>query len=143
MKFFIIIFFAFVTSVSAQTKDSIITSEPDSLKISQSDSIKIVKKGKATYYASFFHGRRTTSGEVFSNNKMTAAHRTLPFGTLVTVTNQSNGNTILVKINDRGPHNKAFIIDLSQAAAKELGFYKKGVTNVEISYLLPPKLVSN
>jgi rare lipoprotein A len=143
MKFFIIIFFALVTSVSAQTKDSIISSGSDSLKLIQPDSMKIVKEGKATYYASYFHGRRTTSGEVFSNNKMTAAHRTLPFGTLVTITNQSNGNTIRVKINDRGPHNKAFIIDVSQAAAKELGFYKKGVTNVEISYLLPPKLASN
>lgn len=143
MKAFIIIFFAFVTSVSAQTKDSIIKSESDSLKITQSDSIKIVKEGKATYYAGYFHGRRTTSGEIFSNNKLTAAHRTLPFGTLVTVTNQSNGNSVQVKVNDRGPHNKAFIIDVSQAAAKELGFYKKGVTNVEISYLLPPKLDSN
>lgn len=115
------------------------SAETDSLKLVQSDSNKVIKKGKATYYASYFHGRRTTSGEVFSNNKFTAAHRTLPFGTFVTVTNLSNGNTVQVKINDRGPHNKAFIIDVSQAAAKELGFYKKGVTNVEISYLIPPE----
>lgn len=115
------------------------SAETDSLKLVQSDSNKVIKKGKATYYASYFHGRRTTSGEVFSNNKFTAAHRTLPFGTFVTVTNLSTGNTVQVKINDRGPHNKAFIIDVSQAAAKELGFYKKGVTNVEISYLIPPE----
>lgn len=137
MKSFFIIFFLFITSVSAQTKDSILVSETDSLKIGQSDTNKVIKKGRATYYASYFHGRKTTSGEVYSNNKFTAAHRTLPFGTLVNVTNLSNGNTVQVKINDRGPHNKAFIIDVSQAAAKELGFYKKGVTNVEISYLNP------
>ncbi len=139
MKSFLIIFFAFITSVSAQNKDSILAPATDSLKLALSDSIKVIKKGKATYYASYFHGRRTASGEVFSNNKFTAAHRTLPFGTFVTVTNLSNGNTVQVKINDRGPHNKAFIIDVSQAAAKELGFYKKGVTNVEISYLSPPE----
>lgn len=94
-------------------------------------------KGKATYYASKFHGRRTSSGEVYSNYKMTAAHLKLPFGTLVKVTNLSNGRSVVVKVNDRGPHNRAFIIDVSQAAAKKLGFYSKGVANVEISYKIP------
>ncbi len=93
--------------------------------------------GKATYYASKFHGRRTTSGEVFSNQKFTAAHLKLPFGTIVTVTNLDNGRSVEVKVNDRGPHSKYFIIDLSQAAAKEIGIFSKGVGNVELSYALP------
>lgn len=91
----------------------------------------------ATYYASKFHGRRTTSGEIFSNNKMTAAHLKLPFGTLVTVTNPDNGRSVEVRINDRGPHSKYFIIDLSQAAAKEIGIFNKGVGKVEMTYILP------
>jgi rare lipoprotein A len=65
---------------------------------------------------------------------MTAAHLKLPFGTIVTVTNLDNGRSVDVRVNDRGPHAKAFIIDVSQAAAKELGFYGKGVANVVISY---------
>jgi len=142
MKIPFLIFFCFISiaSVSAQQsvtqQDSLQTNKiyADSIPANsvQSDSISI--RGKATYYAGKFHGRRTTSGEIFSNKKMTAAHRNLPFGTLVTVTNVNNGRTVEVRVNDRGPHNKGFIIDLSQAAAKEIGIYAKGVGNVEISY---------
>lgn len=124
-----------MASASAQEVDT----QLDSLKTNktfadtiQSDSISI--RGKATYYAGKFHGRRTTSGEVFSNKKMTAAHLSLPFGTMVNVTNIDNGRTVEVRVNDRGPHNKNFIIDLSQAAAKEIGIFSKGVGNVEIRY---------
>lgn len=93
--------------------------------------------GKATYYASYFHGRRTSSGVRYSNQKYTAAHRTLPFGTEVTVTNLANGKSVVVTVNDRGPFNKRFIIDISQIAAKEIGIYRKGVGEVEISYKDP------
>lgn len=93
--------------------------------------------GKATYYASKFHGRRTTSGEVFNNKKFTAAHLKLPFGTMVSVTNIDNGRSVEVRINDRGPHSKFYMIDLSQAAAKKIGMFGKGVANVEITYKLP------
>lgn len=104
----------------------------------EGDTSKVMSvTGKATYYASKFHGRRTTSGEVYSNKKLTAAHLKLPFGTLVTVTNVDNGRSVEVRVNDRGPHSKVYIIDLSQAAAKEIGMYGKGVGNVEISYNLP------
>lgn len=92
--------------------------------------------GTATYYASYFHGRKTSSGERFSNQKYTAAHRTLPFGTEVTVTNLSNGKSVVVKINDRGPFNKRYIIDLSQKAAKEIGIFRSGSGKVELSYSL-------
>ncbi|HEY1009626.1 MAG TPA: septal ring lytic transglycosylase RlpA family protein [Daejeonella sp.] len=97
----------------------------------------ITVTGKATYYHSKFNGRKTTSGEVFSNKKLTAAHLKLPFGTMVTVTNVDNGRSVEVRVNDRGPHSKYYIIDLSQAAAREIGMFGKGVANVEISYTLP------
>lgn len=99
----------------------------------------ITVKGKATYYANKFHGRRTTSGEIFSNKKFTAAHLKLPFGTMVKVINVDNGRFVEVRVNDRGPHSKFFIIDLSQAAAKKIGMFGKGVANIEMSYTLPGK----
>jgi rare lipoprotein A len=95
------------------------------------------KIGYATYYARKFEGRRTTSGSRYRGKKLTAAHLTLPFGTIVTVTNPSNGKSVDVVVNDRGPHSKKYMIDLSEAAAKELGFFRKGQSRVEISYLLP------
>jgi peptidoglycan lytic transglycosylase len=76
------------------------------------------------------NGGMTASGETYSPLKLTAAHRTLPFGTMVRVTNLRNGQTVIVRINDRGPFTKGFIIDLSQAAAKELRF--SGLTPVTL-----------
>ena len=92
------------------------------------------KTGFATYYAKRFEGRRTTSGKKYRGHKFTAAHRSLPFGTIVTVTNLSNGKSVDVEINDRGPFTKRYIIDISEGAAKALGFYRKGQSKVEISY---------
>lgn len=95
----------------------------------------ISKTVYATYYARKFEGRKTTSGAKYRRKKMTAAHMTLPFGTIVTVTNPETGESVEVEVNDRGPHSRKFKIDLSEAAAKALGFYGKGVAKVEISYL--------
>ncbi len=92
------------------------------------------KSGKATYYASKFEGRRTTNGEKFSNKKYTAAHRTLPFGTVVCVTNPVNGKSVEVRVNDRGPFNRSLMIDITQTAAKKIGIYGKGIAKVEIVY---------
>ena len=86
--------------------------------------------GIASYYGGNFHGKRTASGEMFNKNAMTAAHRSLKFGTKVKVTNLRNGKTVLVKVNDRGPHVQGRIIDLSQAAAKKIGL--KGVARVKL-----------
>lgn len=94
------------------------------------------KTGYATYYARRFEGHKTSSGHRYRASNMTAAHMSLPFGTVVKVTNLSNGKTVDVKVNDRGPHSKKYIIDLSAGAAKKLGFYKKGHSKVEISYQL-------
>jgi rare lipoprotein A len=97
----------------------------------------IYKTGKATYYANKFEGRKTTSGEKYRNHKFTAAHKTLPFGTEVTVTNLNNGKSVVVVINDRGPFGKGLTIDLSQSAAKEIGLYGKGIVACKIAYVLP------
>jgi rare lipoprotein A len=91
--------------------------------------------GLASYYGSKFHGARTASGERFDKHAMTAAHRSLPFGTRVRVTNLANGEQVTVRINDRGPAIKDRIIDLSQGAAAELGFLKQGITRVRIEVL--------
>ena len=95
--------------------------------------------GEATYYKS---GRKTASGKVYDKNKLTAAHKTLPFGTVVRVTNKKNGKTVDVEITDRGPFRPGRIIDLSVAAAKELDMMKAGVVPVIISILEVP-LISN
>lgn len=90
-------------------------------------------EGIASWYGPGFHGRRTASGKRFNTNKLTAAHRTLPFGTKVLVTNLSNDKTVEVEINDRGPAKKTQrLIDLSKAAAKKLGFASAGVTKVRV-----------
>ena len=95
---------------------------------------EIVEVGKASYYADKFKGRKTANGETFRQWKKTAAHRTLPFGTVVTVKNLSNGQKVKVRINDRGPFVKGRMIDLSKKAAKKIGMVGAGVSDVEISY---------
>ncbi|RPD38018.1 septal ring lytic transglycosylase RlpA family protein [Chitinophaga barathri] len=95
---------------------------------------KVTQAGKASYYADKFQGRKTASGETFKQNRMTAAHQTLPFGTKVKVTNLDNGKTIKVRVNDRGPFVAGRIIDLSKKAARKLGMTQAGVANVKIKY---------
>jgi len=87
--------------------------------------------GVASYYGIPFHGRQTASGEIFSMDSMTAAHKQLAFGTLVKVTNRNNGKSCVVKINDRGPFIAGRIIDLSQAAADTLDFIYQGLVVVD------------
>jgi rare lipoprotein A len=80
-----------------------------------------LQSGMASWYGPGFHGRRTASGEVFNQNDMTAAHPSLPFGTRIRVFNQTSGQSVVVRINDRGPHARGRIIDLSRASARALG----------------------
>jgi rare lipoprotein A len=101
---------------------------------------KIELKGRASYYGEEFHGRRTASGEKFDINKYTAAHRTLPFGTKVKVTNLMNGKAVILKINDRGPHVKTRIIDLSKISARALDLMKFGAARVSIEVVTDPNL---
>jgi len=95
----------------------------------------IVETGLASWYGPRFHGRRTASGEVFNQHDFTAAHRTLPWGSKVKVTNIANGKSVEVRINDRGPFGKGRIIDVSRAAAKALGIVGSGITTVRIESL--------
>ncbi len=94
-----------------------------------------IKNGVASYYGKRFHGRRTANGERFNMNALTAAHRTLPFGTRVKVTNPSTGRSVTVRINDRGPFHGNRSIDLSRAAAAEIGMVNAGVAKVKIEIL--------
>ena len=95
---------------------------------------KVSQTGKASYYAKKFNGRRTASGEKFRSSKLTAAHKTLPFGTKVTVINLKNGKSVKVRINDRGPFIPGRIIDLSRKAARRIDMINDGVGNVKIKY---------
>jgi rare lipoprotein A len=88
--------------------------------------------GKASYYGAEFHGKKTASGEIYDMNAKTAAHRTLPFNTMVKVTDMKTHNSDIVRINDRGPYSSNRVIDLSYASAKKLGIIDRGVANVRI-----------
>jgi len=94
-----------------------------------------VQEGEASWYGPGFHGRKTASGERFNTNEMTAAHKTLPFGTVLKVTNLSNGNSVIVTINDRGPYVRGRIIDLSKAAKDALAM--GGTAQVRLEVFTP------
>lgn len=96
-----------------------------------------VQTGKASFYADKFEGKPTASGEKYRHNKLTAAHKTLPFGTKVKVTNLGNNLTVEVIINDRGPYVDGRIIDLSKSAAEKLGFINQGLADVKIEVVDP------
>lgn len=95
-------------------------------------SAALLGQGLASWYGGKFHGRRTASGERFDRHALTAAHRTLPFGTRVRVRSLATGQEVVVRINDRGPHKPSRIIDLSEAAITALGVRHRGVTAVEL-----------
>jgi len=90
------------------------------------------QSGKASFYADKFEGRKTASGTVYRSGKRTAAHNTLPFGTVVRVTNPRNHRSVKVTVTDRGPHAKGRIIDLSKKAARKIGIVEDGVAPVEL-----------
>lgn len=94
-----------------------------------------IQKGKASYYASRFEGRLTANGEVFSNDSLTAAHPTLPFGTKVKITNIDTGQQVVLRVNDRGPFVEGRIVDVTQKAAEKLGFYYQGICLVSLEVL--------
>jgi len=94
-----------------------------------------VQTGIASYYADKFDGRTTASGDVFSQDKLTAAHRTLPFGSILKVTHLNNGKSVIVVVNDRGPYAGNRIIDLSKAAAERLGMLAEGIAKVRIEII--------
>lgn len=96
------------------------------------------QSGKASWYGPSHHGNRTASGEKFDMNAKTAAHRTLPMNSIVRVTSRSSGKSVQVRINDRGPYSGGRIIDVSRAAAQQLGFIDKGVDEVDLEVISVP-----
>ena len=102
--------------------------------IASSCKTTLTQTGKASYYSDNLSGSKTANGEKYKPSELTAAHKKLPFGTNVKVTNLQNGKTVSVRINDRGPFVSGRIIDLSKAAAKEIGMIQSGVVKVKISY---------
>lgn len=99
--------------------------------------IQYLGSGHASYYGRRFAGRLTANGETFDPRQLTAAHRTLPFGSIVRVTNPRNGRSVTVRINDRGPFIDGREIDLSRAAAEQIGLVHRGVGEVEMELLAP------
>lgn len=91
------------------------------------------QRGRASWYGPGFHGKLTASGERYDQNRLTAAHRTLPLGSTVTVTNLENGKSVKVLINDRGPYVRGRVIDLSRAAARKLDMLDSGVIDVRVA----------
>ena len=116
---------------------------PDSPPVAASTKAAAIETGIASYYADKYHGRTTANGEVFDTTQLTAAHRTLPFGTRVKVTHQDNQRSVIVRINDRGPCVAGRIIDLSRAAARELGMEKAGLAKVRVDILPSTATVSS
>lgn len=101
--------------------------------------VTVVKEvvGHASWYGANFHGKLTASGEPFDMTELTAAHPTLPFDTRVRVTNEANGRSVIVRINDRGPFSGRRIIDLSRKAAEQIGIRAKGVGRVRLEVFEP------
>jgi rare lipoprotein A len=105
--------------------------------------LPVYETGLASWYGDPFHGRLTASGEVFDKLALTAAHKTLPFGTLVVVRNLETGQTVTVRINDRGPFVAGRIIDLSQAAGERIGLASRGVARVSLHIRQVSPLLTN
>lgn len=121
--------------ISKELVETVILENPQSKIIEKGSKIVAGQKlglSKASFYADFFHGRKTASGDIFRNDRLTAAHKSLPFGTLVRVTNQRNGKSIVVPITDRGPYIEGRTIDLSKAAFAAIAPISNGVIPVEL-----------
>ena len=129
-----------INKIEIKNQDEDSDSEADIAELetsNKSEEIEYVDllSGKASYYADKFNGRKTANGEIFDNDKFTAAHKTLPFGTIVIVKNLNNNKTVQVRINDRGPFVEGRIIDLSKRAAEHIGMIRSGVADVEVMIL--------
>lgn len=107
--------------------------EPSNLSSDSNEQVLIY--GKASFYGSEFNGRKTANGEIYDENVLTAAHRTLPFGTFLSVTNTRNNRSVIVRINDRGPFHPQRILDVSKLAAEELDMITHGVAEIEAEIL--------
>ncbi len=136
---------------SLALNSSLLTSTDDSSEVTNDEDVlerltavasnsvsKFKQSGLASWYGRKFHGRKTASGDTFDMNALTAAHRSLPLNCYVKVTNKTNGKSVVVKVNDRGPFHGNRVLDLSYGAAKQLGITSKGVGNVSIERVSGP-----
>lgn len=121
--------------VTNETNSSDVTIQKASVESVRKKSSKHALNGTASWYGPGFHGKKTASGEIYNQHKLTAAHKTLPLGTKARVTNLENGNTVEVEINDRGPFIEGRIIDVSRAAAGVLGFVELGTAPVQVELI--------
>jgi len=112
--------------------------EPE-ISLPASPPLRFIETGVASWYGAKHHGKRTATGEVFDQKKFTAAHRSLPMGSIVKVTNLANGKSVDVRINDRGPFGKGRIIDVSRATARVLGMAGSGVARVRVELISSPE----
>ena len=138
-----------ILSIHSASADSIVRAEK--LSPSANRSYKVAGKrytpmtkvsnfsqtGNASWYGSQFHGRKTSSGERYNMNALTAAHKTLPIPSYVRVTNTKNGKSVIVRVNDRGPFHGNRVIDVSKAAAQQLGFINQGTAHVKVEQIVP------
>jgi len=138
-----------VLSINAAVADSVVRVEK--LHPSANRSYKVAGKrytpltkvssfsqtGKASWYGSQFHGRKTSSGERYNMNALSAAHKTLPIPSYARVTNMQTGKSVIVRVNDRGPFHGNRVIDVSKAAAQQLGFINQGTANVKVEQIIP------
>jgi rare lipoprotein A len=133
--------FTVLNSEKNERNEQILVDEfiPQTVKenIINTSTVKYIQRGtmKASWYGPKFHGKLTANGEIYDQMALTAAHKSLSFGTLLKVTNPRNGRSVIVRINDRGPYVEGRDLDLSKAAAIELGMLKKGVGRVKIEEL--------
>uniref|UniRef100_A0A832G1E4 Probable endolytic peptidoglycan transglycosylase RlpA n=1 Tax=Ignavibacterium album TaxID=591197 RepID=A0A832G1E4_9BACT len=126
----VIIFFSACASSKRFTSDKEFLNESESQL--DSENLEFIEQGVASYYADKYHGKKTSSGEIYNMNDMTAAHPSLPFGIFLLVKNIKNNKSVIVRVNDRMPDFKNRIIDLSLAAAKKLDMISEGTVEVKI-----------
>lgn len=114
---------------------AVVQAIPEVSDTADAEGFDLLGTGEASWYGPKFAGRPTASGETFDPTELTAAHRTLPFGSLVRVTSERTGKSVVVRINDRGPYHGNRVIDLSEAAAREIGIKNRGRGHVELALL--------
>jgi len=131
MRVFSALLIPMLLTVSAAAQDMQASDEP----AVEAPDFTEIDGGMASYYGDELAGNRTASGERFDPRQMTGAHRSLPFGSMVRVTNVSNGDSVVVRINDRGPFSRGRIIDISHAAAREIGMHRSGTARVKLALL--------
>lgn len=131
MRAFSAVLIPLLLTVSAAAQEAEITDDP----VVGVDQDTEIDGGMASYYGDELAGNRTANGERFDPDQLTAAHRTLPFGSMVRVTNTLNGDSVIVRINDRGPFSRGRVIDVSHAAARQIGMHRSGTARVKLALL--------